>query len=232
MRQKIETLFDVFIFQKEMLELPTNAAEVGVDEAGRGCLWGPVVAGAVLLPNDLSDPNWEKVKDSKKVSPKARERLAKFIEENALGWGVGFATAEEIDRYNILHASHIAMHRALDALYIKSPAFESIAVDGIHFDPWVTPDTRFTDDPNSIVAHCVAQGDNTYLHIAAASILAKVHRDTWVKNYMDEHKEDSLLPHYALNSNMGYGTAKHMAALREHGPHALHRKTFRPCCPC
>ena len=134
-------------------------------------------------------------------------------------------SAADIDKMNILQASLTAMHSALDAAWEKHAGFRGIAVDGIHFLPWVTPATRFTDEPDSLEAHCIPQGDNALLCVAAASILAKVERDSWVEAYLQRHPE---VEKYGLKTNMGYGTLVHMNALRDHGPHALHRHSFRP----
>ena len=213
--------------EEEMLDLaPFADYQVGVDEVGRGCLWGPVYAAAVLLPEiDEENPGmWAAMKDSKLISKKKRERLAQFIRENALAYGIGIRTAAEVDRDNILQASLGAMHSALDEVW-KQHTFKSIVVDGIHFTPYITPSTRFSDEPESIDAYCIAQGDASLVSIAAASILAKVARDQWVESYVQENPD---LVKYSLQTNVGYGTAMHMNALKKYGVHELHRHSFRP----
>lgn len=207
-----------------MLEFPIQSLQVGCDEVGRGCLFGPVYAGAVMFPPeselDLSDPLWESVKDSKKLSKKKHQIVSDFIKTKALSWGIGIATSYEIDRHNILWATHQAMHRALDDAYKIFP-FESIAVDGTNFDPYM-PHGR---DQDYIQANCFPKGDANLIHIAAASIIAKHARDTWV---LEQVEENPILLRYGLKTNMGYGSAAHMKALQQHGPHELHRMTFHP----
>lgn len=178
--------------------------EAGCDEAGRGCLAGPVVAAAVILPNDFYHP-W--LNDSKQVGKSHRDTLRSIIEKEALFWAVASCSPQEIDQINILNASILAMHRALDQLGTK-PQF--IAVDGNRFKPW-------DDVPHKTEI----KGDGRFLHIAAASILAKTHRD----KLMDQLHEES--PMYAWNSNAGYPTAAHRDAIRLHGITQHHRKTFR-----
>ena len=178
--------------------------EAGCDEAGRGCLAGPVVAAAVILPNDFYHP-W--LNDSKQVGKSHRNTLRSIIEKEALFWSVASCSPQEIDQINILNASILAMHRALDHLGTK-PQF--IAVDGNRFKPW-------GDVPHKTEI----KGDGRFLHIAAASILAKTHRD----ELMNQLHEAS--PMYAWNSNAGYPTAAHRDAIRLHGITQHHRKTFR-----
>jgi ribonuclease HII len=178
--------------------------EAGCDEAGRGCLAGPVVAAAVILPKDFYHP-W--LNDSKQVGKSQRDTLRSMIEKEALFWSVASCSPQEIDQINILNASILAMHRALDHLGTK-PQF--IAVDGNRFKPW-------GDVPHKTEI----KGDGRFLHIAAASILAKTHRD----ELMNQLHEAS--PMYAWNSNAGYPTAAHRDAIRLHGITQHHRKTFR-----
>jgi ribonuclease HII len=177
--------------------------QVGVDEAGRGSLIGPVFAAAVIW--DGSKENND-IKDSKKISRKKRAVLRTYIEENAIAFGVGSASHEEIDELNILNATYLAMHRALDNL---SHDFDRILVDGHKFKPY------------KCNAHtCIKGGDNKYVSIAAASILAKEYHDDWIsQNYPDDDK-------YNLNNNKGYGTKMHMDALKKHGMTQHHRTTF------
>lgn len=177
--------------------------EAGVDEAGRGCLAGPVVAAAVILPEDFWDV---RLNDSKKISEKIRYQLREVIQENALAWNVGIISAQRIDEVNILNAAIEAMHQALDGLSIHP---EHILVDGNRFKPW--QDIPYT---------CIIKGDGKYASIAAASILAKTFRDD-LMNML--HTAD---PRFAWNSNKGYGTRKHVEALYETGRTIHHRKTF------
>lgn len=177
---------------------------VGIDEAGRGCMIGPVFAAAVIW-----DPEKDasKIKDSKKISRKNRNVLKKYIEDNAIAYGVGMATHEEIDEMNILNATYLAMHRALDA--IKNVEYDRLLVDGQSFKPY-----------KCNVHDCIIGGDNIYVCIAAASILAKEHHDEWIlANYGEDEK-------YDLIHNRGYGTKKHLQGIREHGITEHHRKSF------
>ena len=178
--------------------------EAGCDEAGRGCLAGPVYAAAVILPPDFYHPL---LNDSKQMTESQRDTLRAVIEQNALAWAVARAEPEEIDRINILHASILAMHRALDALATRP---EFILVDG----------NRFRSYPG--VPHlCVVKGDGKYAAIAAASILAKTHRDEEMQRLANQ------FPHYDWPTNKGYPTAAHREAIRQHGLSPHHRKSFR-----
>lgn len=184
-------------FQKELLE-------AGCDEAGRGCLAGPVFAAAVIFSKDFKH---ELLNDSKKLSEKKRMALRPIIEQEALAYAVASVSAEEIDRINIHQASYLAMHRALDQLQVKA---EHIIVDGNKFVPYL-----------SVPHECIIKGDGKYLSIAAASILAKTYRD----EYMDEIAKD--YPAYDWLNNKGYPTVKHRRAVLDFGLTAHHRKTFR-----
>lgn len=184
--------------------LNPDVLEAGCDEAGRGCLAGPVYAAAVILPPDYSNPL---LNDSKQLSEHNRELLRTDIQANAIAWAVGIVTAEEIDRINILNASILAMHRALDALDVV-PA--EIVVDGNRFKPW-------RDRPYTTVV----KGDGKLANIAAASILAKTYRDDEMKRL------HALYPQYAWDVNKGYPTAAHRNAIRQFGPTPHHRATFR-----
>ncbi len=177
--------------------------EVGCDEAGRGCLAGPVFAGAVILPDDFYHPL---LNDSKQLTEKQRELLRPIIEKEAIEWAVVAVSAEEIDQINILNASIIGMHRCVDQLTTQP---ELILVDGNRFKPYV-----------GIVHQCVVKGDSKFTSIAAASILAKTHRD----EYME--KIDREFPMYKWSINKGYPTKDHRAAIAEHGPTPHHRMTF------
>lgn len=177
--------------------------EVGCDEAGRGCLAGSVYAAAVILPPDYEN---ELLNDSKKLSAKKRYTLRAEIERDAVAWAVGVVTPEEIDKINILNASFLAMHRALDQLKVRP---EAVIVDGNRFKPY--QELPFTT---------IVKGDGKYLSIAAASILAKTYRDDYMHALAKEY------PQYDWQSNMGYPTKKHRQAISEHGVTPYHRKSF------
>ncbi len=178
--------------------------EAGTDEAGRGCLAGPVTAAAVLLPESFRHPLLD---DSKKVPAPRRRELAEIIRGEALAYAIAHVAPETIDRVNILQASIMAMHQALDQLG-KRP--EAIAVDGNRFRP-------YRDIPH----HCLVRGDGRFLNIAAASVLAKTARDALMREL---HRE---FPQYGWDQNKGYPTRAHREALREYGPSPHHRKSFR-----
>lgn len=178
--------------------------EAGCDEAGRGCLAGPVVAAAVILPPDFAHPL---LNDSKQLSDKQRKVLRPIIEEQATAWAVGICSVDEIDEHNILRASFLAMHKAIQQL---DPVPESLLIDGNRFVP-------FRDIP----FHCIVKGDGKYRSIAAASILAKTYRD----DYM--HQLAKQFPMYEWQSNVGYPTQAHREAIRHFGPCDHHRKSFR-----
>jgi ribonuclease HII len=181
-----------------------NKIEVGCDEAGRGCLAGPVVAAAVILPKDFNHPL---LNDSKQVSEKKRVQLKSIIEEYAIAYAIGIVSHLEIDELNILNASFLAMHRALDKINSK---FDSILVDGNRFKQY-----------NKTQHHCIIKGDAKYLNIAAASILAKTHRDAIML------KLDQDFPQYYWKKNKGYPTKKHRDAIREFGTNVNHRISFK-----
>lgn len=183
--------------------LDVDRIEAGCDEAGRGCLAGSVFAAAVILPHDFKN---EDLNDSKQLSEKKRYALRPVIEREAIAWAVGIVTPEEIDRINILNASFLAMHRAIDRLEVK-PAH--LLIDGNRFNPY--PGISHTT---------VIKGDGKYLSIAAASILAKTYRD----DYMNELDRD--YPAYRWKENKGYPTRAHREAIRATGISPYHRKTF------
>ena len=180
-----------------------NKVEAGCDEAGRGCLAGRVFAAAVILPPDYEN---ELLNDSKQLSEKKRYLLRSMIEKDALAWAVGVVTTAEIDKINILNASILAMHRALDVLSVRP---EAIIVDGNRFKP-------YHDVPHTTIV----KGDGKYLSIAAASILAKTYRDDYMKAIAEE------FPQYDWRSNKGYPTKRHRAAIKEYGISPYHRKSF------
>ncbi len=177
--------------------------EAGCDEAGRGCLAGSVYAAAVILPPDYQNP---RLNDSKKLTAKTRRELREEIMSDAVAWAVGVVTPEEIDRINILNASFLAMHRALDALSVRP---EAVIVDGNRFKP-------YRDLPYATIV----KGDGKYQAIAAASILAKTFRD----DYMDRLAEE--YPYYGWHSNKGYPTREHREGIRLHGITPYHRKSY------
>lgn len=180
-----------------------NLVEAGCDEAGRGCIAGPVVAAAVILPRDMDFPEFD---DSKKLTEKQREKLRIKVLENAVAYGVGIVSAEEIDKINILNASFLAMHRAIDQLTIRP---ELLLIDGNRFNKY-----------HDIKHQCVVGGDAKYQAIAAASILAKTTRDHIMQGL------DNQYPVYNWKQNKGYPTIEHKNAVAEHGMSPYHRKTF------
>lgn len=184
--------------------------EAGCDEAGRGCLCGPVSCAAVILPEGFDLPE---LNDSKQLSSAKRERLRAEIERTAVAWAVVMVEPEEIDKINILNASIAGMQRALDALTVRP---EHILVDGNRFRPYLDP-VRQMDIPY----HTVVKGDATYRSIAAASILAKTHRDELMLKLSESY------PGYGWERNMGYPTAAHYAALSRLGPTPQHRQSFK-----
>ena len=178
--------------------------EAGCDEAGRGCLAGPVVAAAVILPKKFS---LSQLDDSKKLSEKQRETLRPIIEEKAVAWGIGVVDHHEIDEINILNASFLAMHRAIDNLGVVP---QELLIDGNRFNPY-----------KSIPHHCMIKGDGRFLSIAAASVLAKTYRDDLMKKLDEEY------PQYLWKKNKGYPTKEHRNAIRETGISPYHRVTFQ-----
>lgn len=177
--------------------------EAGCDEAGRGCLAGPVVAAAVVLPTKFNHPL---LNDSKQLTEKQRDLLRPIIEQEALAWAVSVVSEQEIDEINILNASFLGMHRAVAQLQVVP---EALLIDGNRFKPY-----------EGIAHHCIIKGDGIYRSIAAASVLAKTHRDEVM---MRLHKE---FPEYQWEKNKGYPTADHRNAIRAHGSCKYHRHTF------
>lgn len=181
-----------------------NLIEAGCDEAGRGCLAGPVYAGSVILPKNYKN-KW--LDDSKKLTDKERYELRPEIESKALSWAIGVVDNIEIDEINILKASFLAMHRAISKLKQKP---ELLLIDGNRFTP-------YKKTPH----HCIVKGDSKYLSIAAASILAKTYRDDYMK------AQALIYPQYSWEQNMAYPTKKHREAIRQFGTTPLHRMTFQ-----
>ena len=185
--------------------------EAGCDEAGRGCLAGSVFAAAVILPEGYQN---DLLNDSKQLTEKKRYQLREIIERDAVAWAVGIVTPEEIDKINILNASILAMHRALDQLKVRP---EAIIVDGNRFKPYrPVVDGKTVNIPHTTIV----KGDGKYLSIAAASILAKTYRDDYMNRLAEEY------PQYDWLSNKGYPTKKHRDAIRQYGITPYHRKTF------
>lgn len=183
--------------------LNKGVLEAGCDEAGRGCLSGSVYAAAVILPEDFRN---EILNDSKQLTERQRYVLREVIEQEALAWAVGVVTPEEIDRINILNASFLAMHRAIDGLKIRP---QHLLIDGNRFK-------TYQDLPYSTII----KGDGKYLSIAAASVLAKTYRDDYMNRLHEEY------PQYDWNHNKGYPTKKHRSAIKEHGVTPYHRMSY------
>ena len=183
--------------------LHKDTIEAGCDEAGRGCLAGAVFAAAVILPADFRN---EMLNDSKKLTEKQRYELRNIVESNALAWAVGIVTPEEIDKINILNASFLAMHRAVDQLELRP---QHLLVDGNRFNPY--PGVPHTT---------IVKGDGKYLSIAAASILAKTYRDDHMNRLAEE------FPMYDWKKNKGYPTKKHREAIKKYGTTPYHRVSF------
>lgn len=181
-----------------------NETEAGCDEAGRGCLAGPVFAAAVILPPDFSI---ELLNDSKQLSENQRKILRPIIEKEAMSWAVAQVDPNEIDNINILNASFLAMHRAIDQLKLLPT---SLLIDGNRFKPY-----------KNLPYHCIIKGDGKMMSIAAASILAKTYRDDYMENLSEQ------FPQYAWKKNKGYPTKMHRAAIQQFGPCVHHRKSFR-----
>ena len=208
-----------------------GSVEVGLDEAGRGSLWGRLYVGAVVMsPEDEAyfdhgATMLNEIADSKKLTRRKRAILADFIRENAIEVAVAYAEPEEIDRDNILQADMSAMHRALDGMIVP---FQRILVDGDVWRPYrCQPDRVGSAVPyETVEALTIVEGDAVSLPIAAASIIAKEAHDQWVREEIDRRPE--LNERYGLGSNMGYGTAAHMAGLKTWGADVLHRRSFQP----
>jgi len=194
-----------------------DAIEVGLDEAGRGCLFGRLYVGAVVFSNEYEDffdhgAMLKDIKDSKLLSKRKRDILYDYVQECALDKAVAYSEASEVDELNVLQADLTCMHRALDALTVP---IERVIVDGDHWRPY-----------KDVEGHAIVDGDAQYLAIAAAGILAKVSRDRWVAEQVAAHPEWDT--NYGLGTNMGYGTAVHMKGLTDHGVTAEHRRSFAP----
>jgi len=215
-----------------------NIIEIGVDEAGRGPLFGRVYTSAVILPSNKktfgsdSDSNFDysKMKDSKKFHSKKKiTEVANYIKENAIAWSVAYMDESVIDDVNILQATQMAMHKCINEIIQKnhmSPENTLLLIDGNYFKPI----TLFDKIINKLVTFncvCVEGGDNKYASIAAASILAKVARDEYIQELCEEHP--TLIEYYGLDSNKGYGAKKHLDGIKQHGITIWHRRTFGIC---
>ena len=213
--------------------------EIGVDEAGRGPLFGRVYAAAVILPKTIGEENtfdFTNMKDSKKFTSKKKiKEVAKYIKSNSLSWGVAFESEKVIDKINILQATQSAMHNAIKECIVKIQTEKKelvgggnchLLVDGNYFNSFISFDKK-TQQITSIPHTCVKGGDATYSCIAAASILAKVARDEYIEEICDENPWLDEI--YGIRSNKGYGAKKHMNAVREKGKSQWHRFSFAPC---
>ena len=192
-----------------------DALEVGLDEAGRGPLLGPVYVGAAILPP--TDFDHSLMRDSKKLSERKRLIACDYIKENAIDWAVFSFNETQIDKKNIFNATYSAMHKALDSLQVRP---DLILVDGTHFIPY-----HFEGQPVKYV--CIEKGDDTYSAIAAASILAKVERDKYIQELCDKYP--NLDEYYGIAKNKGYGTRQHIDGIKKYGISKWHRKTFGIC---
>lgn len=188
--------------------------EVGIDEAGRGPLLGRVYTAAVIWPPNLTPT--VRIDDSKKLSTTQINQAYQYIKENALAWSIDWASEDEIDNMNILHATMKSMHRAIDDVGLK---VDSILVDGNYFDPY------FDSDGNPVESFTIEKGDSKFISIAAASILAKHDRDQYILQLCDEYPD--LHQRYNLRNNKGYGAAAHTAGIKKYGICQFHRKSFK-----
>ena len=199
-----------------------DTLEIGIDEAGRGCLIGRVYIAGVILPSDfkeLCEENDIIIKDSKKMSAKNKEKSRIFIENNALDYAIVYKENDRIDDINIFQATMEGMHDVIDKITIKP---EKILVDGNYFRTY-----KDYSNKNKVIEHkCVVKGDDTYMSIASASILAKTYKDEYIKDLVEEHPE---LYKYDLLNNSGYGTQNHIEAIKIYGISNFHRKTFGIC---
>lgn len=197
-----------------------NSIELGIDEAGRGCLFGRVYVAGVILPNNFAElckENKITIKDSKKMSKKKRNESRKFIEDNAIDFSVVYKENDEIDEINIFKATMESMHDVVNKMKVKPT---KILVDGNHFK-------IYRDTEGELIPHeCVVNGDNVYLAIAAASILAKTYKDEYIENIVKENEDYNK---YDLLNNSGYGTKKHLDAIKKYGITKHHRKSYGPC---
>jgi ribonuclease HII len=215
--------------QKTTLESNDETLEIGVDEVGRGPLFGRVYTAAVILPKDDSFDH-SKMKDSKKFSSKSKiQEVAQYIKENAIAWAISFEDEKTIDCINILQATQQSMHKCIGEI-LKNPIVKSakvkLLIDGNYFKP-ITSYNSVSGKIEQVPFECVEQGDNKFTCIAAASILAKVARDAYIEELCEQNPE--LIEHYSLLSNKGYGAKKHIEGIKEHGITVWHRRSFGIC---
>jgi ribonuclease HII len=201
--------------------LCTDKLVAGVDEVARGTFIGPVVCACVVLPASFESDKYKQIKDSKKLSPKKRSELAEYIKSICITYGLGTASVAEIDSMNILNATMKAMHRAVDDAY-KKHAFDKILVDGPYFKGYVPAG----HDAELVEHECIPKGDSSYLCIAAASIIAKDYHTKMIADLVNRHP---ILKTYDIHNNKGYGTLKHLTAIKQHGITEFHRKSFGIC---
>lgn len=201
--------------------------EIGIDEAGRGPLFGRVYTAAVILPKDSDTFHYEWMKDSKKFhSGKKIKEVAEYIKQHAVAWSITYEDEKTIDKINILQANFKAMHHAIHNILEDGHKISCILVDGNSFKPY----TKFNNDTmryTSIPHFCIEGGDNKYASIAAASILAKVERDIYIEELCKKHPE--LVTYYNIDKNKGYGTKKHIEGIHEYGITEWHRKSYGIC---
>ena len=207
-----------------------NSIEIGVDEVGRGPLFGRVYTAAVILPKDDSFDH-SKMKDSKKFHSKSKMvEVAEYIKDNAIAWSVSYEDEKTIDAINILQATQQCMHKSISEIIkktiIPNTSHIKLLIDGNYFKQYTTYNTTH-QKIEQLDYVCIEGGDNKYSAIAAASILAKVARDTYIEELCTEHP--NLVEHYSIDSNKGYGAKKHMDGIQEHGITIWHRRSFGPC---
>ena len=218
---------------EQMFDSDTTIIEIGIDEAGRGPMFGRVYAGVAVLPKDDSFDH-SQMKDSKKFHSKKKiEQVSEYIKENAIAWAVEYEDEQTIDQINILQATQSAMHKGIKNVLSQLSKLTDInydkillLVDGNYFKPFTILNKDKTK-LETIKYKMVEGGDNKYTSIAAASILAKVERDTYIDKLCEENPE--LIEHYGIDSNKGYGSKKHMDGIKQHGITKWHRKTFGIC---
>lgn len=214
----------------KMFDVDNTIIEIGIDEAGRGPMFGRVYAGVVVLPKDDSFEHFQ-MKDSKKFHSKKKiNQVADYIKEHAIAWAVEYEDEQTIDKINILQATQSAMHKGIKKVLEQLSEIPHdkllLLVDGNYFNPFTIINKNKTK-LDVIKYHTIEGGDNKYTSIAAASILAKVERDNYISQLCDENPE--LIEHYGIDTNKGYGSKKHMDGIKQHGITKWHRKTFGIC---
>lgn len=222
-QQPPRTKYGLFIHRN----MDSNIMEIGIDEAGKGPMFGRVYAGAVVLPKTCENFVYEDLRDSKKItSAKKLNTIADYIKENALAWAVCYEDEKTIDNINIRQATFNAMHRAIDKVVSQLEPDKKIQlmVDGNDFKPYTMMKSMML---TPVLHTCYEGGDNLFAAIAAASILAKTERDKYILELCEAHPE--LKEHYSIHTNKGYGTKKHMDGIQEHGITEWHRKSYGIC---